>query len=432
MTARGQSMSRWLGPYTSTGMIDSGALATLAPIVNPVAERFVTAGHRLYLVGGVVRDLSLGRLSGFDIDFTTDALPGDIKQLVGPLADAIWSQGERFGTIGASIAGRDLEITTHRAERYDPDSRKPVVTFGDRLEEDLSRRDFTINAMAIEVPDGILHDPFGGLDDLEARRLRTPLSPDVSFNDDPLRMLRAARFISRFGLTVDDDLHDAAIRLADRLTIVSVERISDEIERLLAVDDPSSGLQFLRSAGLLSQAIAPMSEADAILASRLAAAPGEPLVRRAGLMWPVDAAAVLRHLRYSNKDRGETAAVVSSVRAWLAERRSSLADGRRLVARAGVVGSIGLARNLAMHLQDPATAASAQQLVDVLQKLMAADDVGPYQSPVSGADIMAILDLEPGPVIGKAQAHLLDYRLDHGPFDAEEAAAILRRWHPTV
>ena len=410
-------------------MIDPNALADLAPVINPVAERFLSAGHRLYLVGGIVRDLALGRPVDFDIDLTTDARPRDIKRLVAPLADAVWSQGERFGTIGASVAGHELEITTHRAERYDPESRKPVVSFGDDLHEDLSRRDFTINAMAIEIPDGLLHDPFGGHDDLAQHRLRTPLSPDVSFNDDPLRMLRAARFISRFDLAVSANVEDAATRLADRLSIVSVERVADEIERLLAVADPSTGLAFLRTSTVLDNAIAPMTEEQADLACGLAASPGHGLVRRAGLLWPIDTAGVLARLKYSNRDRRETVELVEAVRIWLDEGRSTLADGRRLVARAGVDDPRALARNLSAQLDDPTVTASVVSLIAVLDRLEAEGDVGPYKSPLSGAEIMAILGVASGPVVGAAQKVLNKHRVEHGPLTTAEAARILHRWH---
>jgi len=410
--------------------IDSQALGALAPVINPVAERFVAAGHRLYLVGGIVRDLSLGSLSGFDIDFTTDARPRVIKSLVAPLAEHVWTQGERFGTIGAQVDGLALEITTHRAERYDAESRKPIVTFGDQLDEDLSRRDFTINAMAIEVPDGTLHDPFGGAADLAAKVLRTPLSPEVSFGDDPLRMLRAARFIARFDLSVDDEVARAATELADRLDIVSVERVNDELERLLAIDDPSAGLAFLVVTGLLHHAVAPMSRDEAAVAAALAAAPGSALVRRAGLLWSTDVTAVVRRLRYSNQDRAETKALVTRVRDWVDNGRSSPADARRLIAASGVDAPLALAGNVgALTLVDSQHRDAAHRLVEMIDELVAAGDVGPYDSPLSGTDIMALLDLEPGPVIGRAQKMLRQHRLDHGPIDAAEAAELLQRWH---
>ncbi|MEO9223388.1 MAG: CCA tRNA nucleotidyltransferase, partial [Acidimicrobiales bacterium] len=199
--------------------------ARLQPLldeVRPLAEAFDAAGYRLYLVGGIVRDQLLGRelTSEADLDFTTDARPPETKKIIGPLASAVWAQGERFGTIGATIGGRTVEITTHRAEAYHPDSRKPDVAFADEIEADLSRRDFTVNAMALSLPAPELIDPFGGAADLAAGRLHTPLGPHQSFSDDPLRMMRAARFIAGYGLVPEPELTLAVQEGADRITIV--------------------------------------------------------------------------------------------------------------------------------------------------------------------------------------------------------------------
>lgn len=425
-------------------------LEKLRPTIDPVARRFADAGFRLYLVGGIVRDLQMTGVPdeepigatdfdiGFDIDFTTDARPPDIKRLVSPLATAVWTQGERFGTIGASVNGDDLEITTHRAERYDPESRKPVVSFGDELSEDLSRRDFTINAMAIEVPGDELHDPYRGSADLESRVLRTPLSPEVSFTDDPLRMMRAARFVSRFDLSVDPAVMEAATRLANRIEIVSVERVADEVERLLKVADPTAGFDFLRTTGLLSLAVVKMTDEEERLASLLAAA-GDAhdeigvLARRAGLLWSSDVRSVLSRLRYSNDDRKETSSLVLALRDWIDGQHRSLAAGRRLLSRTGSAGAVSaLASNLVAHHPDEDVVSSAKELVGVINELRENDDIGPYMSPLSGSQIMETLEIPPGPVVGSAQKYLSGHRLDHGPFDAEEAAEILRRWHQNL
>ncbi|MEZ5237699.1 MAG: hypothetical protein R2716_01645 [Microthrixaceae bacterium] len=220
--------------------------------VRPMARRFSDAGHHLYLVGGAVRDLFVDE-EGFDhddLDLTTDAPPEEVKAILAPMADALWTQGERFGTIGATIDGEDFEVTTHRAEVYDPESRKPTVEFrGTDLATDLSRRDFTINALALEVTGDspTLSDPFDGLADLMARRLRTPLDPNVSFSDDPLRMMRAARFVARFSLSADDDLVAAVRAGAQRLAIVSPERVRDELCKLVVLEDPTDGLWILQT-----------------------------------------------------------------------------------------------------------------------------------------------------------------------------------------
>jgi poly(A) polymerase len=219
----------------------------------PIGSLFSDAGFELYLVGGCVRDLVSGAPLDGDIDLTTNARPGDIKRVIADWADAVWDQGERFGTIGLRKGNRTIEITTFRAEVYTSESRKPTVEFGDVIEADLARRDFTINAMALRLPDALLIDPHDGALDLVQRRLRTPLDPDVSFGDDPLRMLRAARFIPRFELTADDALIDAAHRLHGRLSIVSAERIRDEFDKLMTLDHPADGLWFLCDTGLAEE-----------------------------------------------------------------------------------------------------------------------------------------------------------------------------------
>ena len=231
-----------------------------APILaelSPLTERFAAAGKRLYLVGGTVRDLLIGRgdagnVDQFDFDATTNARPDEIKAIIDGWADAMWTQGERFGTIGAKKAGRVYEITTHRAEAYSPDSRKPEVRFADAIEADLSRRDFTVNAMALELTGDspALIDPFNGAADLIARELRTPLSPEESFSDDPLRMLRAARFIAALNLTPEPGLVAAVNAMAERLDIVSRERVQAELDRLIVLEHPTAGLWFLVDTGL--------------------------------------------------------------------------------------------------------------------------------------------------------------------------------------
>jgi len=227
--------------------------------LSPLAARFADAGFSLHVVGGTVRDLLLGDgRPSTDVDLATDARPADIKRCLDGWAEAIWTQGERFGTIGARRRGDDgesviYEITTFRAEVYADESRKPSVVFSDDIEVDLSRRDFTVNAMALALGDDaapVLVDPFGGAADLVAGVLRTPLAPEVSFADDPLRMLRAARFIAGHGLTPTPELVDAAGRLAPRLDIVSAERIRDELDKLIVVDHPADGLWFLIDTGL--------------------------------------------------------------------------------------------------------------------------------------------------------------------------------------
>lgn len=221
--------------------------------LSPLAGRFRDRGFRLFIVGGTVRDLLLDRgTDSLDFDLTTDALPAQIKEILHTWADSVWSQGEKFGTIGAKKNGRTLEITTHRAEAYSPDSRKPDVCFSNDVVADLSRRDFTINAMAIELATSFpeLVDPYNGTIDLLSLTLRTPLSPIESFSDDPLRMMRAARFMSALKMQPVPELTDAVNNMHDRISIVSAERIRNELDRLIVTEHPSVGLRFLVDTGL--------------------------------------------------------------------------------------------------------------------------------------------------------------------------------------
>lgn len=227
-----------------------------APVLaelEPIAQRFRAAGFRLFVVGGTVRDLLLDRDTGsLDFDLTTDATPDQIKIALNGWADATWLQGERFGTIGAMKNGRTIEITTHRAEAYSPDSRKPDVKFSTEISTDLSRRDFTINAMALELTSENLElvDPYNGSVDLLSRVLRTPLSPTISFSDDPLRMMRAARFMSALSMQPVPELVAAVKEMHERLKIVSAERIRGELDKLLITEHPTAGLWFLVDTGL--------------------------------------------------------------------------------------------------------------------------------------------------------------------------------------
>lgn len=421
-------------------------LASLLPVLEPVARRFIDSGYRLYLVGGIVRDLLVtGSAEDADVDLTTDAEPGVIKNLAGPSATALWTHGERFGTIGARVGDRDVEITTHRAEHYDSESRKPAVSFGHELRDDLSRRDFTVNAMAIELPDLQLFDPFGGRDDLASQILRTPLSPQISFTDDPLRMLRAARFISRLTLSPTEQLAEAAADMAGRLAIVSVERVADELERLLLVDDPAAGFRFLHTTGLLGQVVPGLPTGSHTLAVTLASTPPDPgahgwgiepaLLRRAGLLWPVeDVSSELSRLRYSNANRRATVDLVESVRWWIDGQHSSAADARRLLDRVGGehVGTVRcfvdrLGPVLDTVLGDTGGAAACRRLARSLDHLAAEGDLGPYDSPLTGQEIMDHLGLAPGPEIGRAQQLLKQHRLEYGPMTADEARRVVQR-----
>lgn len=225
------------------------ALANLAentqnPLFDTLGEAFAKAGHELALVGGPVRDAILGRQT-LDLDFTTSASAEEILKVIKPLATATWDVGREFGTIAAEISGQRVEITSYRADSYDKDSRKPTVEFGDNLEDDLVRRDFTVNAMALRLPERTFVDPHEGLKDLRLKTLRTPSKPEISFSDDPLRMMRAARFASQLGFELDPEAFDAMLEMHERIEIISQERIRDELSKLMCSDDPKPGLEIL-------------------------------------------------------------------------------------------------------------------------------------------------------------------------------------------
>ena len=222
---------------------------TKHPLLTKLGEAFEAAGHELALVGGPVRDAILGRVAP-DLDFTTSASPDQILKVVKPLSSATWDIGREFGTIAAQIDGEQVEITSYRADSYDKTSRKPTVEFGDNLEDDLVRRDFTVNAMALRLPSRVFVDPHQGLRDLLLETLKTPTDPEISFSDDPLRMMRAARFTSQLGFVIEPETFSAMIRLKDRIEIISQERIRDEFSKLLLSGNPRVGLEVLVESGL--------------------------------------------------------------------------------------------------------------------------------------------------------------------------------------
>ena len=441
--------------------------------VRPLAERFGDAGHRLYLVGGSVRDLLLGKdSSAIDFDFTTDARPDDIEHLLRGWADAMWTQGKRFGTIGAKKGGRDHEITTHRAEAYTPDSRKPDVVFGDDIEVDLSRRDFTVNAMALSLPEPELIDPYGGAADLIAKRLRTPLSPDESFSDDPLRMLRAARFLAGYGLEPDEVLVDAVRRLHERLEIVAAERIRMELDKLMVVERPGPGLWFLVETGLAGEflpelpglaleqdpihrhkdvlahsiAVVENTSPDKIL--RLAALfhdVGKPKTRSFGTLGKVSfhhhevvGARMTRDrmqaLRYPTD---EIEAVTSLVELHLRFHTYQMgwtdSAVRRYVRDAGpLLDKLNELTRCDCTTRNPKKAEALARRMDQLEERIAElreqEELAAMRPDLDGSAVMAHLGLQPGREIGQALAFLLELRLDEGPLGEEEAKRRLDEW----
>ena len=413
-------------------------LEGLRPVIEEtaeLAELFAAQGKRLFLVGGAVRDLLLGQdLTAADLDFTTDALPEEIKQIVEPVASSLWTQGEKFGTIGCVIDGRGCEITTHRREAYDHDSRKPAVVFGEDISEDLSRRDFTINAIAVKLPEGKLADPFEGTSALRERVLATPLSAEESFSDDPLRMLRAARFVAQFNLTPTEEVVNAMSEMGERLGIVSAERITDEIAKTLLLEDPTAAFGLLASTGLsdrvFREKFAPRATA---IGTRLAQLPLRLEPRLAGLAieaslpgvlrFPksvfrkadfilTDAESLLRMLGSEGNQSGLSEESIKLVREWQVRALSSeplLRDAKRLAK--AVAGEQGL----------------SEQYSD-FEKLYEENDIASLKVPVSGSEIMEHLQLPPGPLVGEAIAHLTGVLIDRGQISKSEALEQVSLW----
>jgi len=403
----------------------------------PLARLFEEAGRSLFFVGGVVRDslLEIERAEN-DLDATTDARPEQIKTLVAELAEAVWTQGERFGTIGCRIDGQIYEITTHRADSYDRESRKPVVAFGDRLEDDLLRRDFTVNAMAVEIIEPRLIDPLGGETDLRNRVLRTPLEPSVSFSDDPLRMLRAARFHAAYGLAPVPELSEAIGAMADRLAIVSAERIRMELEKLLLLPDPGPGLEMLRSTGLIPKVLPALARLDpaalALRATRVAAVECSPAHRWAALLNdPAMVGGRLRELKAAGALITDTEAILRMAAALESVESVDEPDVRRLAAMG--TGSVSIEDAVDWKRRaDGVSGAITDRLDDVAATLARLRTSEPdLDSPNIGLDgnqIIAFLGIEPGADVGRAMSWLREIRVNEGPRPADELKSRLAAW----
>ena len=413
--------------------IREGAFDDLRDAVVPVSERFAAAGHRLYLVGGMVRDSLMGLAPTTDHDLTTDATPDQVRRLVEGVADAVWLQGERFGTVGIRVGELIMEITTHRAESYVGDSRKPVVRFSTDLHEDLGRRDFTVNAMAVDVVDGKLHDPFDGRADLAAGILRTPLSPEESFGDDPLRMLRAARFHAGYDLAPVDGIVEAARSLADRIGIVSGERIRGELFRLLEVVDPTLGFSFLEDVDLAWRVLPELArlngDARSSALARVASTTADSVLRLAVIAWSTGGLAESTvALRLSGADAGRIAGLVDGAdririggaagRSWSDEsvRRLAAASGPILDQVVDFVGLVGV---------------PADDLPVALGRLRAAGELDDLGSALGGDEVMALLGLEAGREVGEALGWLAELRLGEGRMDPGDVAERLLDWWST-
>jgi poly(A) polymerase len=465
----------------------------IEPVAEELGRLFRAAGFRLALVGGSVRDTLLGRL-GNDLDFTTDARPEDVLKILRPWADAIWEVGIAFGTVGARKDARQagdadggagpvksyqIEVTTYRSEAYDRTSRKPEVSYGDSIEEDLVRRDFTVNAMAVALPDADFIDPHGGQDDLAARVLRTPGTPEASFSDDPLRMLRAARFAAQLDFEVAPEVVAAMTEMADRIEIVSAERIRDELNKLILSERPRKGLRLLVDTGLADRVLPELSalrlerdehfrhkdvyehtltvleqaidlETDGPdLILRLAALLhdiGKPKTRRfepdgrvsfhhhevvgaklvkarmTQLKYPNDqvkdvSRLVELHLRFHGYGSGEW--TDSAVRRYVRDAGPQLERLHKLTR------SDCTTRNKRKAAALSRTYDGLEARIAELQEREELDAIRP---DLDGNQIMEILDIPPGPVVGRAYQQLLELRLENGPLGYDAAVAALRDW----
>jgi poly(A) polymerase len=458
-------------------------LMRLSPLADELAERFARAGHRLYLVGGSVRDALLGRRSG-DLDFTTDARPDRVLKIVSDWGDAVWDVGIAFGTVGVTKKGMQLEITTFRADSYDRVGRNPEVTFGDSIEGDLLRRDFTVNAMAVELASKTFIDPHDGLSALRAKVLDTPATPQESFADDPLRMLRAARFAAQLGFTAAPRVVDAMTSMAEEIDRITAERVQAELSKLLLADDPRPGLELLVDTGLgdrvlpevpgmrlaidehhqhkdvyehsltvLAQAIdlekshEPTSEPDLIL--RLAALlhdAGKPATREfqpgGGVSFhhhEVVGARMarkrLRALKFSKEIIDDVSQLVFLHLRFHGYGKGEWTDSavRRYVTDAGPL----LTRLHKLVRADCTTrnrrkAAALQATYDDLEARIAAlkarEDLDRVRPDLNGEQIMELLGIRPGPDVGKAWKFLKELRLDRGPLEHDDAVAELKKW----
>lgn len=459
------------------------ALNQQAPILGEVGALFEAAGHQVYLVGGSVRDAVLGRLTT-DLDFTTDARPETVQAIMRPWADALWDTGIDFGTVGVGKAGQRLEITTFRADSYDQVSRNPQVRFGDRLEDDLVRRDFTVNAMAVRITaagPGEFLDPLGGLTAVRERIIDTPAAPEVSFGDDPLRMLRAARFVSQLEFGVADRVRSAILAMAPQLSRITVERVAVELDKMLLGADPVAGIDLMVQTGMgdvVLPEIGGMRMAidehhqhkdvyqHSLTVLRQAMAledPGDPpdlVLRWAALLHDIGKPATRRHesdggvsfhhhevvgakmvrkrmraLKYSKQMVDDVSGLV-----YLHLRFHGYGEGRwtdsavrRYVTDAGPL----LSRLHKLVRADCTTrnqrrAARLQANYDGLEsriaELAAKEDLARVRPDLDGNAIMQILGIPAGPQVGEAWKYLKELRLDRGPMSPEEATAELLQW----
>lgn len=454
------------------------------PLVLELGQLFDRAGFELSLVGGPVRDLFLGQ-QALDLDFTTNALPDQTLQIVAPWADATWEIGKEYGTIGLRKGQAMLEITTYRAEKYDPDSRKPLVAFGSDLTDDLFRRDFTINSMALRLPSLELVDPFGGQKDLEAGLIRTPGTPQDSFSDDPLRMMRAARFASRLNFDLAPEVFEAMTDMADRITIISAERVREELVKLICGTAPRRGVDLLVESGLAAyvlpeipalklevdehhhhkdvyqHSLTVMEQAAALESDQDGPVPGPDFILRfAALMHDIGKPATrkfepngavsfihhdvvgaklvkkrMRALRFDNDTIKAVARLVELHMRFYGYGEAGWSDSavRRYVRDAGdLLERLHRLTRADVTTRNKRKARKIASAYDDLERrigeLAAQEELQAIRPDLDGQEIMEILGLKPGPQVGQAYKFLLNLRLDEGELGKEEARARLLAW----
>jgi poly(A) polymerase len=460
----------------------ASALATLAPVTDELGALFASAGEELALVGGPVRDAMLGRLHD-DLDFATSARPDTTERLLKGWADTTWGMGREFGTIGARKGDYHVEVTTYRSEEYDASSRKPSVDFGDTLTGDLGRRDFTVNAMAVTLPGNAVEDPFGGVVDLAHGLLRTPGTPEDSFSDDPLRMMRAARFAAQLGFAVAPEVVEAMREMAGRIEIVSAERVRDELVKLVCAPYPRRGLRLLVETGLADHVLPELPalalerdehhrhkdvyehtltvlEQAIALEDRLPGGGPDFVSRFAALMHDVgkprtrtfqdDGTVTFHHhdvvgakltrkrmkaLRFSNDEIAAVSKLVELHLRFHGYGSGEWTDSavRRYVRDAGdQLERLHVLTRADCTTRNKRKADRLRRTYDEIEsrieRLVEEEELAAVRPDLDGNQIMRLLGLEPGPDVGAAYQHLLELRMDHGPMSEEDATAALLAW----
>ena len=457
-------------------------LNRIGPVIDELGARFAAAGEELALVGGPVRDAMLGRLQQ-DLDFATSARPDVTERLVSGWADAVWDMGRAFGTIGCRKGAWQVEITTYRSETYDPDSRKPDVAFGDSLAGDLGRRDFTVNAMAVRVPGREFEDPYGGIVDLAQRTLRTPGRPEDSFSDDPLRMMRAARFAAQLGFDVAPEVVAAMTAMAGRIEIISAERVRDELVKLVCAPNPRAGLHLLVETGIAEHVLPELPalalerdehhrhkdvyehtltvlEQSIDLEERLPGDGPDFVSRFAALMHDVGKPRTRRFepggvvtfhhhdvvgakltrkrmqaLRFSNAETDAVSTLVELHLRFHGYGSGEWTDSavRRYVRDAGdQLERLHVLTRADCTTRNKRKAERLSRAYDSLEqrieRLSEEEELAAIRPDLDGNQIMAVLGVGPGREVGEAYRFLLELRMEEGPKSVEDAEDALRAW----